>query len=123
MREIVIFGAVGILATLTHYLSAIFTIEAFGWDVMVANVFAYCMAVGVSFFGHSVLTFRAAMSRGRFVKFITVSLSALAVSQGLLWLLTSAAIFGHRINMLAVVCVVPVYSYFLNKFWVYKRPH
>jgi putative flippase GtrA len=120
VREIVVFGAVGILATLTHYFSAIFAVEAFGWDVMLANVFAYCIAVGVSFFGHSVLTFRATINRDRFVKFVTVSLSALAVSQGLLWLLTSIAIFGHRINMLAVVCVVPVYSYFLNKFWVYR---
>ena len=120
MREIVVFGAVGILATLTHYFSAVSAVEFFGLGVMIANVFAYCIAVGVSFFGHSMLTFRAAMSRGRFVKFVTVSLSALAVSQGLLWLLTSIAVFGHRINMLAVVCVVPVYSYCLNKFWVYK---
>lgn len=120
MREIVVFGAVGILATLTHYFSAVFAVELFGWNVMTANVFAYCVAVGVSFFGHSILTFRAAMSRNRFIKFVAVSFSALAVSQGLLWLLTSSATFGHRINMLAVVCVVPIYSYFLNKFWVYK---
>lgn len=120
MREIAVFGAVGILATLTHYFSAVVGVEAFGWSVMIANVFAYCIAVGVSFFGHSMLTFRATMNRDRFVKFVTVSLSALAVSQGLLWLLTSIAIVGHRINMLAVVCVVPVYSYLFNKFWVYK---
>lgn len=87
---------------------------------MIANVFAYCIAVGVSFFGHSTLTFRATMSRDRFVRFVTVSLSALAVSQGFLWLLTHIGIFGHRLNMLAVVCVVPLYSYVLNKFWVYR---
>lgn len=121
MREIVLFGVVGILATLTHYLSAVFAVEFFGWDVMIANVFAYCVAVGVSFFGHSILTFRATMSRDRFIKFALVSLSALAVSQGLLWLLTYGGFFGHRINMLAVVAVVPVYSYVLNKFWVYKK--
>lgn len=114
------FGCVGILATLTHYFSAILAVELFGWHVMVANLFAYCVAVGVSFFGHSILTFRATMSRKRFIKFVTVSLSALVVSQGLLWLLTCMGFFGHRINMLAVVAVVPVYSYSLNKFWVYR---
>lgn len=121
MREIVVFGAVGILATLTHYFSAIFAVEFFAWNVMIANVFAYCIAVGVSFFGHSLLTFRATMSRDRFIKFVAVSLSALAVSQALLWTLTYIGVFGHRINMLAVVFVVPVYSYILNKFWVYKN--
>lgn len=118
--EIVVFGAVGIFATLTHYFFAVFIVESFGWDVMLANVFAYCMAVGVSFFGHSLLTFKAAMSRSRFFKFIIVSLSALAVSQSLLWVLTAAAVFGHRINMLAVVFIVPAYSYVFNKFWVYR---
>lgn len=120
MREIVVFGVVGVLATLTHYFSAIFAVELLGWNVMVANMFAYCVAVGVSFFGHSLLTFRVAMSRSRFVKFVLVSLSALAVSQGLLWGLTEIALFRHRINMLAVVCVVPAYSYVFNKFWVYR---
>lgn len=120
MREIAVFGAVGILATLTHYFCAIAAVELFGVSVMLANVLAYCVAVGVSFFGHSLLTFRVAMSRNRLFKFVVVSLSALAVSQALLWLLTAVAIFGHRINMLAVVCVVPAYSYLLNKFWVYK---
>lgn len=121
MREIVVFGAVGILATLTHYFSAVFAVELFGWNVMMANVFAYCVAVGVSFFGHSILTFRADMSRDRFVKFVVVSLSALSVSQALLWVLTYMGFFGHRINMLAVVCIVPIYSFSLNKFWVYKN--
>lgn len=121
MREIAVFGAVGILATLTHYFSAVVAVEVFGWGVMISNVFAYCIAVSVSFFGHSMLTFRSAMSGHRFIKFVTVSLSALVVSQGLLWLLTSIAISEYRINMLAVVSVVPAYSYLLNKFWVYKK--
>jgi putative flippase GtrA len=121
MRELVVFGVVGIIATLTHYIAAIFAIEILGMDPLAANFIAYCTAVGVSFFGHSMLTFRTTMSRDRFIKFVTVSLSALAVSQGLLLLLTYIGFFGHRINMLAVVAVVPVYSYVLNKFWVYKK--
>jgi len=122
VREIVVFGVVGVIATLTHYFNAVFAVEFFNWNVMIANIFAYCVAVGVSFFGHSMLTFRATISRNRFIKFVTVSLSALAVSQAILWLLTSLAFFGHRINFLVVVCVVPVYSYLLNKFWVYNKP-
>jgi len=121
VREIAVFGAVGVAATLTHYICAVSAVELFGWSALVANVFAYCVAVGVSFFGHSLLTFRASLNQGRFVKFVVVSLSALAVSQGLLWWLTYTGYFGHRINMLAVVATVPIYSYLLNKFWVYKK--
>lgn len=121
MREIVVFSLVGILATLTHYFSAIFVIELFGWHVMLANVVAYCIAVGVSFFGHSVFTFKAAMTRHRLVRFVVVSLTALLLTQLLLLGLTKIAWSGYRINMLAVVCVVPIYSYVVSKLWVYKK--
>ncbi len=120
MREVVVFGVVGVAATLVHYFSAILAIEVLGLNVLVANMVAYCVAVGVSFFGHSLLTFRATLTHERLVKFVAVSLSALAVSQALLWLLTKIDVFGHRVNMLAVVCVVPCYTYLLNKFWVYR---
>ena len=120
MREVVFFGVVGVAATLTHYFSAVLAVEVLGLDVLVANILAYCTAVGVSFFGHSLLTFRAALTHERLVKFVVVSLSALAASQALLWLLTKMDMFGHRIDMLLVVCVVPCYTYLLNKFWVYR---
>lgn len=120
MRELLVFGAVGIAATLTHYIVAIVAVETVGMEVLTANFLAYCVAVSVSFFGHSVLTFRASMSRSRLLKFVVVSVSALVVSQVILWFLTVIDLFGHRINMLAVVGVVPCYSYLLNKFWVYR---
>jgi putative flippase GtrA len=120
VREVAVFGVVGVVATLTHYFCAIFAIERLARDVLEANFFAYCVAVGVSFAGHSLLTFRATMTYHRFLKFVVVSLSALAVSQALLWVLTIVDLVGHRINMVAVVCVVPCYSYVLNRFWVYQ---
>lgn len=121
MRELLAFGLVGIAATLTHYAVAVVAVEVLGIGPLFANFIAYCVAVAVSFFGHSKMTFRAVMNRDRFIKFFAVSLSALVVSQGLLWLLTDIGYFGHRVNMLAVVAVVPVYTYILSKFWVYKN--
>ena len=121
MREVITFGVVGAVATLTHYGFAILAIEALGIDVLWSNLLAYLTAVGISFLGHSRLTFRATLSRERFVRFAATSLSALLLSQSLLWLLTTTAWFGHRINMLAVVCVIPCYTYLLSKFWVYRR--
>lgn len=120
MREIVVFGSVGLAATLTHYLAAIVAIEAFGIAVLAANLIAYCIAVSISFLGHSILTFRATMTQSRLIKFIIVSLSALVVSQFILWFLTVIDLLGHRFNMLVVVGVVPCYSYLLSRFWVYQ---
>lgn len=121
MREVIVFGLVGILATLTHYLIALLVVKWAGVGVLYANVFAYCVAVVVSFLGHSRLTFRADLDRGRFAKFVAASLSALAVSQSLLFVLTRLAIFDYQVNILAAVFVVPLYSFILNKFWVYRK--
>lgn len=121
MRELIAFGVVGIAATFVHYSTAIAFIEWLSLEVLIANFLAYCIAVGVSFLGHSRITFRTEMTRQRLVKFVVASVSALLFSQLLLFVLTNLGWFGHRINMVIIVCFVPCYSYILNKFWVYDR--
>lgn len=120
MRELIVFAGVGLTATFTHYCVVLLLVEYTGVTVLWANVVAYCCAVGVSFFGHSMFTFRVAMSRNRLLKFIVVSLSALAFSQALLAFLTARQWFDYKIDMGFVVLSVPVLSYVLNKFWVYR---
>lgn len=120
MRELIVFGLVGIAATITHYCSALSFVEFLGLNVLIANFFAYCIAAGVSYVGHSKLTFKAEMNRVGAIKFVVVSLAALALSQSILAVLTYAAWFDYKINMLITVGVVPCFSYVLNKFWVYR---
>lgn len=121
MREIAVFSAVGLTATLTHYFVALLLVGYAGVTVLWANAVAYCCAVGVSYFGHSVLTFQVAMTKGRAVKFVVVSVSALGLSQLLLAALTAVAWFNYKINMLFVVGVIPGITYLMSKFWVYRR--
>lgn len=121
MRELVVFGCVGIAATATHYLVAILLVELLGVSVLSANVGGYCGAVSVSYFGHSRLTFRVSPSKTRLIRYIVVSLCALLLSQLLLTFLTAKQWFPYRVNMALVVTTVPVASYLLSKFWVYKE--
>lgn len=120
MREVIVFGLVGIAATLTHYLSALLLIEWFLFGALQANLVAYLVAMLVSYVGHSQLTFRSAMTRGNLARFVAVSVMAMGLSQLILWGLTSLAWFGHRINMLVVVAFVPCFSFLMNKYWVYS---
>lgn len=120
MRELIVFAAVGIGATFTHYTVALLLVEFSGTAVLIANVIAYCSAVAVSFFGHSLFTFKVALSQARLAKFVVVSLAALCLSQALLAFLMATARFDYRVNLIFVVAFVPVVSYLLNKFWVYK---
>lgn len=120
MREVVVFGLIGVLATAVHYLSALLAVELLGVSVLTANVLAYCVAVAVSYIGHTRFTFRASASRENFLRFITVSLSALGLSQLLLFVLQHLAWFPYQFNLLLGVGIIPVYSFICNKFWVYR---
>lgn len=121
MRELVVFACVGIAATATHYSVAILLVELLGVSVLSANVVGYCGAVSVSYFGHSMLTFRVPSSKARLIRYLVVSLSALILSQLLLAFLTAKQWFHYKINMGVVVTTVPVVSYLLSKFWVYRE--
>lgn len=122
MRELAVFALVGIVATLTHYVSALFYIEWFQFSVLQGNFLAYCTAMAVSYIGHARLTFKAAMSKSSLLRFIVVAVLALSLSQLILWVFTELAWFGHRINLLAVVAFVPFFSFLMNKYWVYRKP-
>lgn len=120
MRELLVFGLVGGLATLTHYCIAVVLVKFFMADVYIANVSAYLVAVFVSYIGHSTFTFRQAMTRNNAIKFTVVSLLALGLSNLVLLVLQFLGSGNVYINFAVVVSAVPVFSYFMNKLWVYK---
>lgn len=120
LREIIVFGLVGVCATLTHYGTALLINEAVYPDVYIANLVGYCTAVIVSYFGHSLLSFRVGFSRARFTKFCVASVSTFLFSQLWLWILQWLLPGQDRITLFIVVISVPVISYIINKLWVFR---
>ncbi len=120
MRQLIVFGCVGVAATLVHYCLALFLFSVLGVNILFANLLAYITAVGVSFFGHAFLTFKVPASKGNLVRFVTVSISAFLGSQGVLALLELWGRAPPELNLVFVVVIVPMISFFLNKAWVYR---
>lgn len=119
LREVFFFGLVGVGATLTHYFAALASVEWASLNVFIANLIGYCTAVLLSFFGHSRLSFQVTMTKSRFTKFVITSVATFCTSQVLLAGLNSMAM-SERISLLIVVFSIPVISYLVNKFWVFK---
>ncbi|VUD64830.1 hypothetical protein TDB9533_03412 [Thalassocella blandensis] len=120
LREIIVFALVGVGATLTHYGMALLINEQVYPNVYLANFTGYGMAVLVSYFGHSLLSFRVGFSRARFLKFCIASLSTFVMSQLLLWFLQIVLPERDRITLLIVVVSIPAISYVINKLWVFR---
>lgn len=119
-RELIAFGFVGGMATLTHYVGALVSHEILNLELFLANLVGYLCAVGVSFIGHSKLTFQVDMNNALFRRFCIMSVATFGLSEVLLWGLESGLQLHARIVMLIVVVTIPLISYLLNKFWVYR---
>jgi len=116
------FFVVGIFATATHYLVAMFWL---GWvSVWLANLLGYLAAVAVSYFGHQRITFRvpvAEVSHQRQApRFLLTSLCGLAISYLVLLAMNLLLSAPDWLSLACVVTLVPVYTYIANKYWVFK---
>ena len=120
VRQIFTFGVVGVSATLVHYTVALALTEALSVLLYLANIAGFMVAVLVSLFGHSLLTFRKPINKAVSLKFFFVAIGALAVSEILLVILTQHVQLHHRVALALVVVAVPAVTFILNKFWVYR---
>lgn len=100
---------------------ALVGVELLGLAVYLGNLLGYVCAVGVSYLGHSVLTFRKPVSPATLRRFVTASLSTLMLSQVLLYVIDEIFLVEHRISLAIVVVYIVIQGYLLNKFWVYKH--
>jgi putative flippase GtrA len=121
VRQLVVFGMVGVFATLTHYLVALFFHEILNVNLYVCNLIGYCSAVTVSYFGHGMLTFQVNLNHSVFVRFVVVSVTTFLVSEGILAVMENTLQFSHRISLAVVVLTIPLITFILSKAWVFRH--
>ncbi len=121
VRQFFVFCVVGVIATLTHYLVALFFHELLAVNLYVCNLIGYVTAVVVSYCGHSRFTFRVALSQEIFRRFIIVSILTFIASEGILAVLENTLQLGHRISLAIVVLIIPLITFLLNKMWVFRH--
>jgi len=116
-KQLAWFAAVGVTATLTHFATAMFALSYFACSLLCANLLGYCLAVAVSIFGHSYLTFRSRLTRQVVQRFLVVSLVTLLISQGLLASIQD--MLPSYVALALAVVVIPALTFVLNKLWVF----
>lgn len=81
--QMIRFCLVGMLATATHFATALFVLDELHFRPSLANASGFALALVVSFLGHSFFTFRAAVSPGSVARFVVVSLTTVVL--GSVW--------------------------------------
>lgn len=121
--EILRFGCVGVLATLTHFVILSLGVELLHLPPVLANGIAFSVAVLVTFFGQSFWVFRGhgGTDAGRIGRFGLSLVMGLLANMAIMALATGPLGLPYQTGFVAGLVLVPMASYVLNKFWVFRK--
>lgn len=120
LLQLIVFGIVGVTATLTHYFVALFTHELGEVNLYIANLLGYGTAVAVSFFGHGRFTFKHELDWSVFSRFAILSVSTFCTSELMLAVMEQVLELEHRISLAVVVLTIPLITFVFSKLWVFR---
>lgn len=121
-KELVIFAAVGVSALLVHLFIVWLLVNTASLSPLQANIIGFLGAVNVSYFGHSIFTFKRhkRLSVRTFAKFFSIAASSFLINQtayfyGLKWL-------GNTLYLpilTVILLLVALFTFIFSKFWVF----
>lgn len=116
-REVFRFAIVGLSASAVHAAVGI-AASALGLVPLAANSAGFAAALGVSYFGNSVWTFRVDAARaGAFFRFCVLALTAFAANQAIVYVLTARLDWSYLPSLGVVLFIVPALTFLAARSW------
>jgi putative flippase GtrA len=120
-KQFFVFVLMGLVTTAVHTGVAVLAHQVGRLPPLGANFTGYAVAVGVSYFANARLTFRQDLGRRQFLRFVTLSLTGLAMSQGIIWLLTHVFDQPFGLALAVAVLAVPPLTFLGARLWVFRE--
>ena len=113
---------VGVLATLTYFLGGLFFVRLLEWPLLPGNACAFILGFAVSYTGQRFWTFREARGRHTvlLIRFALVQVGGLVLNSAIIALLHRLGCL-YELSMLVASALVPLVSYALLRFWVFRN--
>ncbi len=122
IAQLLRFAGVGGLATLTHVLVASIVHALFAAPDLWSNFGGFCASVLISYLGHSRFTFATEPNHKQHLpRFVFVSLTGLAASSFIVWLISTFTDGGFYLAMALVALIVPLATFLALRFWVFSH--
>lgn len=115
------FGIVGLLAGILHFLVVVILVQYWFLKPLIANVFALMLSFQLSYWGHRLWTFQntSTLHREAFPKLLVVQLLNFSANEFLFYLFLILDL-PYPIALLIVLTILPIFTFFSNKFWVFR---
>jgi putative flippase GtrA len=115
------FGMVGITATAVHILMVWLLLSETALPPLIANMFAFLTAFGISFAGNYLWTFGSPGNPGKAMRrFVLISASAFAVNTLLLASLLRGGWLSPTVAAIVSAAVVPAITFVASRLWGFK---
>lgn len=128
--EVVAFAAVGLTASVVHFVTALLLIENWQITAWIANILAFAVALPVSYLGHSHVTFSArrnrrasAVSPQTFGRFLQLAVSGFAINQTSVVLFIETLGLPHRPVLFFTIFGVAGVTFVASKYWAFRGNH
>lgn len=121
LRQLVVFGAVGLTATLGYAVGTWLLGSVAGWPPVAASVTSYAVCALFSFLLHSMVTFKVGRGTrrdlGRFVVTTVIGFSLAAGVMKIIEILEQPLLLG----VVIVSVAIPLTNFLALKYWVFHR--
>jgi putative flippase GtrA len=116
------FGVVGLTATAVHVTVFFVLTDGFAVDPTLATAVAFLGAMVVSYLANRRWTFRfRGAHRRTFGRYATVAVVGAALNALIMRVATTNLGWHKNAGLLAVLAVVPAFSYLGNRYWSFRR--
>ena len=122
LKQLSRFGLVGLIATAVHAMIGLGLHNGLGLTPLIANFFGFGLALCVSFFGQTRLTFPGATAdMSAFGRFATVAVTGLSLNQLIVWIMTGLFAQPYWLALCIILATVPWVTFMLLKFWALRH--
>jgi putative flippase GtrA len=121
-RQLPWFVVFGVAASATHLAVALAAAHWLGMAPLAANTLAFACALGVSYLGNAMVTFKVAPWRaGAFARFCVLSAASFGLNQAIVYALTVRSGWPFWASLLVVLATVPPLTFLLARTWALAR--
>jgi putative flippase GtrA len=123
-RQVWLFIVVGVAATACNAVVAVAAQRLFSLGPQIDQTIGYASAVGISYLGNSMLTFRRPVMHGpQFARFAMISLAGYVIGQIIVFVCTGRLHWPLAAAEIPVVLIVPPSTFLMSKFWAFRETH
>lgn len=114
------FCIIGSCSLLVYVSTGFLLLNVVGLTLMAANIIAFFPALMVSYLGQALWSFEASNETSSLLKFVMLSVIALATTMLISYSVTESSI-PASFGILITAVVLPIISFVVQKLWVFQK--